>query len=147
MTQEDDEPYKALPSSCRPSLPYYQQDGATPLFMAAQNGHLKVVRALVEVGADLSMCMSGNGWSPLFVAAWSGHAPVVSELLQRGADRTAATTKEHLGIPAGATALSVAQLKGHQAIVDLLNGESQRPRRETNSSQGASLLVFGAKET
>jgi ankyrin repeat protein len=27
------------------------QDGATPLFTAAQNGHLPVVEALVEAGA------------------------------------------------------------------------------------------------
>ena len=96
------------------------KDGRTPIFTAAQEDHLEVVRALVEAAADPSICMAGNGWSPLIVAAWSGHAEVVAELLQHGADRSIATAQEHLEIPAGSTALSVAQLKGHQGVVDLL---------------------------
>jgi len=89
---------------------------------AAQKGHLEVVLTLVDAGADLSICMAGNGWSPLFVAAWSGHAAVVAELLQHAPDRSAATTQDHLEIPAGSTALSVAQHKGHQDVVELLRG-------------------------
>jgi len=95
--------------------------GITPIFAAAQHGHLEVVRMLVEAGADISICMMGNGWSPLLVAAWSGHAAVVAELLQHGADRLIATAQEHLNIPAGSTALSVAQLKGYQDVVGLLS--------------------------
>jgi hypothetical protein len=30
------------------------QNGATPMFVAAQKGHLEVVRALVEAGADIT---------------------------------------------------------------------------------------------
>mmetsp|Transcript_56391 Transcript_56391/g.155722 ORF Transcript_56391/g.155722 Transcript_56391/m.155722 type:complete len:115 (-) Transcript_56391:244-588(-) len=99
-----------------------RDDGATLLFIAAQISQHEVVLALVGAGADLSICMAGNGWSPLFVAAWSGHAAVVAELLQHAPDRSAATTQDHLKIPAGSTALSVAQLKGHQDVVELLRG-------------------------
>ena len=92
------------------------------MYVAAHPGHLEVVRALVGAGADMSICMAGNGWSPLFVAAWSGHAAVVAELLQHAPDRSAATTQDHFKIPAGSTALSVAELKGHQDVVELLRG-------------------------
>ena len=31
-----------------------KNDGATPLFIASQNGHVDVVRVLVEQGADIN---------------------------------------------------------------------------------------------
>ena len=50
-----------------------------------------------------------------------GKAAVVAELLERqAADPATATTSEHLGIPAGSTALSVAELKGHDDVAALL---------------------------
>ena len=52
------------------------QLGASPLLMAAQNGHLDVVRTLVDVGASVDQPREDGG-SPLFVAAASGHLGVV----------------------------------------------------------------------
>ncbi len=68
------------------------------------------------------MHMRGNGWTPLFVAAWAGKAAAVKEPLSRGADRNAATTAEHMGIPAAATPLSVAPLQRHPEVEALLRG-------------------------
>ena len=95
--------------------------GSTPLFMACQEGHEEVVRQLLEKGADWTVGMRDNGWSPLFVASWAGKAAVVAELLERqAADPATATTSEHLGIPAGSTALSVAELRDHDDVATLL---------------------------
>ena len=48
---------------------------------------------------------------------------VVAELLARqAADPAAVTTSDHLWIPAGSTALSVAELKGHGEVAALLRG-------------------------
>ena len=97
--------------------------GATaPLFIACQFGHQPVARLLLERGAAVDQAMHGVGWSPLFVAAWSGHAPVVAQLLAHSADPAAATSADHLGIPAGSTPLSVAERQGHSAVVELLRG-------------------------
>ena len=50
-----------------------------------------------------------------------GKAAVVAELLERqAADPATVTTSEHLEIPAGSTALSVAELKGHDDVAALL---------------------------
>ena len=99
-------------------------DGATPLFIACQHGHTSVVRKLLNESCDATVGMRDNGWSPLFVASWSGHADVVKELLAYSADPTILMTAEHLEVPAGSTALSVAELKGHKNVVAVLNGDS-----------------------
>ena len=89
--------------------------------MAAQMGHTDIVKALLSFGADWTISMRGNGWSPLFVASWAGKAAVVTELLARqAADPSVATTKDHLGVPAGSTALSVAELQGHAEVAAIL---------------------------
>ena len=60
-------------------------DGATPVLIAAQNGHLTVVQALLEAGASVNQANS-NGFTPLSVAAQEGHLKVVQALLEAGAD-------------------------------------------------------------
>ena len=94
----------------------------TPLFVAAEIGHAEVCTVLLENGAHREVRMRGNGWTPLFVAAWAGKAAAVKALLFRGADRNAATTAEHMGIPAAATPLSVALSKRHPEVAALLRG-------------------------
>ena len=53
---------------------------------AAENGHLDVVRHLVEVGADKDKAMD-TGATPLFIAAENGHLDVVLHLVEVGADK------------------------------------------------------------
>ena len=65
-------------------------------------------------------------WSPLFVAAWAGHLHVVEELLKHGPDASTASAKDHLEVPAGSTALSVALLKGHDDMAALLGAYSKK---------------------
>jgi ankyrin repeat protein len=58
--------------------------GTTPLFFAAQGGHLDIVNVLLDKGAPLDSA-SVDGGSPLFVACQCGHMDVVKELVNRGA--------------------------------------------------------------
>ena len=58
-------------------------DGATPLFMAAQKGHLDVVRELVSAGVDKSV--KSQWGTPLEIAQRQGHQSVVHFLSARSA--------------------------------------------------------------
>ena len=60
-------------------------DGATPLYQAAQNGHAAVVWALTKSDADINKASVG-GMTPLYTAAGSGHDAVVRALVGAGVD-------------------------------------------------------------
>lgn len=63
-----------------------RDDGASPLFLAAQNGHLSVCRLLLREGkANASQKMVVNGATALHVASQRGHVDVCLLLRAEGA--------------------------------------------------------------
>ncbi|XP_029012098.1 dynein axonemal heavy chain 12 isoform X1 [Betta splendens] len=68
----------------------------TPLALAAQNGHLNVVEALLQKGAHV-WCESESG-TVLFEAAASGNPDIISLLLEHGADPNQPLYSGHLPI-------------------------------------------------
>jgi ankyrin repeat protein len=75
-------------------------------------GHIEVVRLLVEAGADKEKERPG-GYTPLFVACKNGHIEVVRLLVEAGADKEKSLTN-------GYTSLFVACKNGHIEVVRLL---------------------------
>ena len=61
------------------------QTGATPLFRAAQNGHLEVVQFLCNAGAK--NIADNNGVTPRRIAEENGYLEVVRFLAKHGADK------------------------------------------------------------
>ena len=55
------------------------------MYMAAQDGHDVVVRALIQAGADVNKA-GDNGATPLFIATQNGHEAVVRALIELGAN-------------------------------------------------------------
>ncbi|MDR2548037.1 MAG: ankyrin repeat domain-containing protein [Rickettsiales bacterium] len=50
--------------------------------MAAQNGHLEIVQALLEKEADVNI-QTNNGYTALHIAAASGHTGILKSLLPK----------------------------------------------------------------
>jgi ankyrin repeat protein len=93
-------------------------DGATPLCIAAQNGHAALAALLLENGAKVDLAMT-NGATPLYFAARQGHTDLAVLLLANRASVDLAASD-------GATPLFIAAQNGHTALGALLlqNGAS-----------------------
>ena len=86
--------------------------GHSLLMLAAYHGHLALVDALIEAGADVNS-IDGSGNTILMGVAFKGHGAVVLRLLEAGAD---GETRN----PLGQTALAYAQLFGRVEAAGLL---------------------------
>ena len=86
--------------------------GATPLWIACENGSASLVRMLLQAGADPNRALL-LGETPLMVASRSGSADVVEQLLLKGANVNARAAR-------GQTALMWAAAQRHPEVVKRL---------------------------
>ena len=90
------------------SVPY----DATPLKIAAQEGHTETVVALIAAGADVNASSEG-GYTALHIAARNGHTESARALLDAGGDASMQTAD-------GKTAADLAAENGHSELAGLL---------------------------
>lgn len=109
-------PLSLLLFSC--SLPYLltllqqNNDNETPLHCAAQYGHSRVVRLLLEELTDPTM-RNNKFETPLDLAALYGRLEVVKLLLSAHPNLLSCNTKKH-------TPLHLASRNGHLSVVEVL---------------------------
>jgi ankyrin repeat protein len=123
----------------RANINWTDEQGRTPLFVAAREGHGTVVEILVQHGATVDQAKLDTGSTPLFVAAQNGFGDIVEFLLQHGANKEQTLTTD------GATPLMTAAEKGHDTIVEaLLQHGAKVDQAATND--GATPLFVAAQE-
>ncbi|KAM8881222.1 ankyrin repeat and SAM domain-containing protein 6 isoform 1-T1 [Synchiropus picturatus] len=62
------------------------QEGASPLMMAAVSGQLEVVQLMVEKNAEIDKQDAVHGWTALMQATYHGNKDIVKYFLSQGAD-------------------------------------------------------------
>jgi ankyrin repeat protein len=89
-------------------------NGYNALHVAAENGHLDIVKGLISSGADVNIA-ANNGFTALHFAAQNGHLDIVKKLTSSGANINKAENE-------GFTALNIAAQMGHlDCVKELIN--------------------------
>ncbi|KAI9071755.1 hypothetical protein K1719_046294 [Acacia pycnantha] len=114
--------------------------GETPLFVAAERGHIDVLKELLPHATKEALSFKNqSGFDPLHIAASQGHLAIVQVLLDH--DPALINTFGQ----SNATPLISAATKGHADVVDLLL--SRDPTQvELSRSNGKNVLHFAARQ-
>ncbi len=103
---------KSLVESNIIDIEYKDTNGRNALYWASRNGHLNLVKYLLDKGLKTNEADKG-GRSPLWIAACNGHVGVIKALIERKADI------EHVGYNSQRP-LHIAANKGKLDVVKLL---------------------------
>ena len=117
-------------------------DEPSCLFLAVKEGHVEVVRALLEVGGrELGMMTRENGASCLMISAQEGHLEVVRALLEAGGRELVMLTAD-----GGFSCLYVSAQEGHLEVVNALLAVGGRELVMLTKDDGFSCLMISAQE-
>lgn len=119
-------------------------NGYSPLTLAAFEGRVRVVKLLLELGADPNFSTS-NGWTPIIAAANDGRTQIVKVLLKAGAnpnssDSRGRTALHHLCFCPRKTTVEIARiLISSGADSNLKDANGQTPYQLALSKPSGSL--------
>jgi cytohesin len=115
------------------------EEGRTPLHLAAEHGQLPVLTTLLELGADKS-CVDDHARLPLHLAAGQGNVGVVHALIEH---RQPVPGGWHPQDDDGRNPLHLAAQHGHIEVVKLLRQKGAN-FREKGSQDGRTVLHMAA---
>lgn len=110
-------------------------DDDTLLFVAAQNGNVSVIEALVELGADVN-APNNNSFTPVLVAAQYGHVEAIRVFAKFGGDVNFPNND-------GITPIYIAAQNGHVEAIKAL--VKLGANVNTPNSDGATPLFVGVQ--
>ncbi|KZV34798.1 ankyrin repeat-containing protein [Dorcoceras hygrometricum] len=107
--------FENISNGVRDLLSNQNQEGETPLYVSAENGHVSVVgEFLTYSDVEVASIAANNGYDPFHVAAKQGHLDVLKELLRFFPSLIMTTDVTN------STALHTAAAQGHVHVVNLL---------------------------
>ena len=90
-------------------------DGRTAVSIAAEQGHMQLLRCLLEANADVVHAIDVNGWSPIMWAARSGKADAVAEICRSVGD------DDSFGSPDDEDAAGLQSVARQQQVLEAVN--------------------------
>lgn len=109
------------------------------LIIAAQNNYMKIVKFLLEKGANAQATCHSRSWclgkNTLMYAATHGNLDVVKILITKGLDVNAQDLVD------GSTALMMAARNGHETITEFLLQKGSNPNFINNDGMSALILA------
>ncbi|XP_010519891.1 PREDICTED: ankyrin repeat-containing protein NPR4-like [Tarenaya hassleriana] len=110
----------------------------TSLHVAASNGHIEVVKEIIEIRPDFAHKKDKNGFTPLHLSCSKGHLEITRELLRLDSDLSTVQDDQ------GRTPLHWAAVKGRVAILDeILSASLESTAIRTYN--GETVLHLGVK--
>lgn len=131
---------RAVEQGVGPNVTDRRSNGNTPLMLAAYNGHVEVVRFLLEEGARID-ARNAQGRTPLIFASTGSFPETVSLLLERGADPNATDDAEKW------SALMFAAAEGHEEVVRILLEHGADPALEDRDGETAATFARNGDHT
>lgn len=125
-----------------------QQDveGLLPLHVASRQGHYKLIKLLIQYGAQINKLDGFNKWTPIFYAAAEGHVKTTQELIKFGA-------KLNIIDEDGYNVLYYCVVEGHIDVINELLSYYQKAfssskltsdsANSTNSTNSTSMSILG----
>ncbi|MBR2579165.1 MAG: ankyrin repeat domain-containing protein [Clostridia bacterium] len=115
-------------------------DGDTPLHLAAQGGILRVIRVLLAYHPNIN-AQNDDGKTPLYCAVEAGNTDVVNELIRNHAD-------VNISDALGYTPLHIASSRGYHVMVQsLLNNGAASDVRAGEGDTPLTMAIRDADET
>jgi len=100
----------------------------TALMMAADKGHIKIVKILLKHGADVN-AVNDDNHSALMIASRKGYIEIVRSLMRAGAD-------PNIRAKSGVTASILADWNGHQNIVKYISNYGKYKKKLIKHREG-----------
>ncbi|KAI5951008.1 PHO81 [Candida jiufengensis] len=106
-----------------------QQDveGLLPLHVVSRAGHYKLIKLLIQYGAEINKTDGFNKWTPIFYAAAEGHVNTTQELIKYGA-------KLDIVDEDGYNVLYYCVVEGHIGVINELLSYHQKTFDQEKSS-------------